>query len=609
MSAPTPDQEPPRWARILMPLGILIAGGLMIAYGWDRGADVLIDFGRELYVPWRLLEGDLLHKEIAWFNGPLSPWVNAAWMRIFGVTFDSLQAANVVVIAVSTVLLMHLIRRIADRFTCWVGALVFLLVFAVGQQESVGNFLFLSPYSHGITHGFVCGLVSLAALGRAARDGSLGWTALAGFASGCAFLTKAEMSLAVVGASAVSVAAMCVSAIGRERRSQITAAFLVGMVVPLALAYLRFVAEIGIDKAPLALLGTWPYALDDRASDLKFYKMMRGSDDPALHLRRMALVATLTIVFVGALYAATAQLVRRSELARRCGQPAGFALGLITFCAVVMTCEIKWLIVSLPVALLVLGLMALKKFWSGREELDGERRIRLLGFVTFAGLLLPKVLLLPLARQYGFVLSVPGTMVFVAVLVRWLPDRLSEGRHETEKVRAALRMAGAGVAVGFALMNLNATRGRFATKRAPVGEGADRIIGTGWQTNVMNSLIVDLEGRVGPDETVLVLPEGIIVNYQIRRATPSRVVNFMPPELVFFRPDEIVESLRDHPPAAVALIHRPTDIYGYPFFGEGYGEDVLGWVQDNYERVVLFGDEPLEEGLFGAEIMIPKASL
>ena len=55
-------------------IAVVLMGALAIATGWDRGPDPLVDFGRELYVSWRLTEGDVLHRDIAWFNGPLGPW-------------------------------------------------------------------------------------------------------------------------------------------------------------------------------------------------------------------------------------------------------------------------------------------------------------------------------------------------------------------------------------------------------------------------------------------------------------------------------------------------------------------------------------------------------
>jgi hypothetical protein len=55
------------------PIAIILAGLAMLCWTWRTWPDVLIDFGRELYVPWRLAAGQVLYTDIAYFNGPLSP--------------------------------------------------------------------------------------------------------------------------------------------------------------------------------------------------------------------------------------------------------------------------------------------------------------------------------------------------------------------------------------------------------------------------------------------------------------------------------------------------------------------------------------------------------
>lgn len=103
------------------------------------------------------------------------------------------------------------------------------------------------------------------------------------------------------------------------------------------------------------------------------------------------------------------------------------------------------------------------------------------------------------------------------------------------------------------------------------------------------------------------MPSGSTLNYLLRRRTPTRLVNFMPPELEIFGEDEVLAALDAQPPAIIVLVHRPTDIYGPAFFGQGYGERVLAWVRTHYRRARLLGDAPLDpKGVFGAEILVPK---
>ena len=93
--------------------------------------------------------------------------------------------------------------------------------------------------------------------------------------------------------------------------------------------------------------------------------------------------------------------------------------------------------------------------------------------------------------------------------------------------------------------------------------------------------------------TLLVLPEGGMVNYLTRRTNPTRHLKFLPPELEIFGEAEILADLEAHPPDFVALIQRDTAEYGLPLFGTHYGQRLLDWARDAYVLVVRDGAEPL----------------
>jgi hypothetical protein len=53
----------------------------MLAWSWGRWPEVVLPFGRALYVPWQLAAGKVLYTDIAYFNAPLSPYLNALCFR------------------------------------------------------------------------------------------------------------------------------------------------------------------------------------------------------------------------------------------------------------------------------------------------------------------------------------------------------------------------------------------------------------------------------------------------------------------------------------------------------------------------------------------------
>jgi hypothetical protein len=86
--------------------------------------------------------------------------------------------------------------------------------------------------------------------------------------------------------------------------------------------------------------------------------------------------------------------------------------------------------------------------------------------------------------------------------------------------------------------------------------------------------------------TVLVLPQGLMINYLTRRASPTRNINFMPPEVLAAGEGNILAGWNRHPPDCIVL--TPAVIEG-GFFTlddrDPYGAETLKWVWRNYRPV------------------------
>ena len=106
------------------------------------------------------------------------------------------------------------------------------------------------------------------------------------------------------------------------------------------------------------------------------------------------------------------------------------------------------------------------------------------------------------------------------------------------------------------------------------------------RTEVLVPLMQYLEQNVGEGETLVVLPEGISLNFYLRSESPLPYTNFMPPELMIFREEKILADLKLDPPDWIVFWPKDVAEYGVEEFGSpGYGEAILAWVRDNYARV------------------------
>ena len=96
-------------------MGLAGLAGYFLATSWRKWPDPLVDFGRELYLPWRLANGAVLYRDVDDFYGPLSQYLNAGLFRWFGPGLMVLVTANLLVFAAIVVAIYFLFRRAWGR--------------------------------------------------------------------------------------------------------------------------------------------------------------------------------------------------------------------------------------------------------------------------------------------------------------------------------------------------------------------------------------------------------------------------------------------------------------------------------------------------------------
>lgn len=602
-------QDSPRSrSSLAVPLGLVLLGAALAAWSWRRWPDVQVDFGRELYAAWRLTEGDALHADLAWFNGPLSVWWNALWFRIAGVSLGTLVWVNLALLGVAVALACSLVRRWSGTVGAAAAGVTFLCIFAFGRYAAIGNYNFVTPYSHELTHGLLLCLGALACMQRLGTTGRVGWARAAGVLVGLAFLTKVEIFVAAAGSVGLRLLLELATPGREQQRARIAAGFLFGALVAPLGAFALLARALPTGTAVRAVMGGWSHLGEARLRALPFYRAMAGTDAPAQNLRLAALWAAGYLAFVGVWLVIAMRLDSKrgsTPAARALAFSGGGAL------AAVALASVSWndLARPYPLFLAVIGAWTLASWWRARGDF---RRSTILAdraaFLALAGLLLLKVLLSARLRHYGFVLALPATLVLVALVTDRLPALLV-ARGRAGALLQAATLGALAVIVGGHLREAHAwyhgtPPGWSTPLRTTVGRGADRFHAD-WRATEINAALDDLELRLAPEDRLLVLPEGVMLNYLLRRASPTRFVNFMPPELILWDEEQVIAALEASPPQVVALVHKDTREYGLDF-GRDYGRRLMAWIGTRYEQAALYGAQPLTDGRFGVAILVPR---
>ena len=606
---------------------------------WRKWPDLQIDFGRELYVPWRLAAGDVLGRDIESPFGPLSPHLNAALFALGGPSFMLLVAANLVVYAANVITLYRLLRAGWGALAAWAASVVFISVFSFSQYLWTGNYNFAAPYAHEATHGFLVCLLLTAALDRYARSPRPALAALAGLLFGLTFLLKIEF----IAAGAIVVAATFVLCRRDSRPRSLrrdVVPFALGSALPTFLSFALLAqhlpwrqAFLVTGKAGLTLF------LHNRLGTELDQQTYLGTDQFWANLLEGAVAALITLAAIGLLLLGARGLERLRATTRHRGWPWLFAAALVGGTGLAGS-FVPWLSAGRGLfwVTLITGVLAVRSLLRLRDAAP-ELRTRLL-VIALALALLLRMALNARLTHYGFYQAALAAMTFVATVVTDWPQRALATHFARQTVRLAV---GAVLAIGvFQLTEVSVSF--LERKTLLVGTGSDAFhhydqdrtpepdippddslldlpLPSGESTRAAAQQADELAGqifsfqlsrehdrsvwynqvagflaRTAPETTALVLPEGVVLNYLARRRTPLAITKYFGVELAGGREAAVVSALEKKPPAYAVLVSRDLRGLGIPRYGAtaGQGQLILEWLNQHYAIVSRAGGDPLD---------------
>lgn len=575
---------------------VLLAGqvllGLMLT--WRRWVDLLVDFGRELYVPQQLAEGAVLYRDIAYFNGPVAPYWNALVVRLGGSPFDAIIASNAIVAIAFLALLYFLLRRFCEASTACLAASGVAWLCMIGQYTDIANYSWFGPYSHEMTHGLLLSLLTITFLIRWHETGGKRTAVAAGLACGLTLLTKCEIGIATL----APVILLCGDRFWQtqcKRREVVQLAlFIAATAVPALIAVGLLAQAMPVSEAGAGALGSWLQLGNASVTGNRYYRAVMGLDRPLESLQQIYGWSVL----YGAVFVAGGLCACRSWPSLRHQRMAAAALfAIITLAAWSLFDQINWRSMARPWPLLLAGLAigsTVRIFREHGHTAERQRELAWLAVHVWAGLLLLKILLFVRVTHYGFALAVPTTAIVLATLWEQWPQWIE--RRGGSAVIARGTAAAVIVSIGFAYGSMACrhqsehsewvTNGTFAIRGDARGKLVRRVID-------------DINASTSPDETLLCLPEGVMLNCLTGRTNPSRYLNFVPADVEMFGEERMIADVIAAEPDCVLLMYRSLSEYGAGPFAQEYCTPLGDWLRTSYEPVTGWGADPLEEAAPG----------
>ncbi len=554
-------------------LGLLIVAITIIAmlfFTWRTWPEPITDFGRELYVPWRLAQGKVLYRDLAHLNGPLSPYFNAMLFRLFGASLMTLVVANIAILASLVLMLHRLAARMSDELSATVACVAFVILLAIGQPGPAGNYNFITPYAHEMTHGVTMSIAMIGCLSAYARRQRAIWLVGAGALLGLVFLTKPEVFLAALIGGIVGV---YLSTRDSPNRSRDRALFVAAAFAPSLVAIAALSFAMPPSQAIGSILTSWSGVFDGRIESLPFYQRVRGTDDVGESVRLIVEIGAGIAIIIGALLAAGWRKRARSS------QIATVVIVVAILCLTRRV--IGWENIGRPLIIIVPAILIglLWRLRRGTENDATQARLFLqLIFTIFALVLLAKIPLRVRLYHYGFALAMPALIVSIIAGVGWLPAWLDKRGGSGCIVRGGV----IGMLSVTCIAYLGYMRQQVNRKTILVGHGADAFYADA-RGDAVNDMLTAIDA-LPAGATLAVVPQGAMLNYLSRRGNPTPFVQLMPPEAIVFDEQNIAQGYLDHPPDVVMIVTNDLTEYGYRSFPQ-YAPDVAAQIDRGYEIV------------------------
>jgi hypothetical protein len=611
---------------------IIILFIVMLAASWQRWTQPLIDHGREMNLPTRILAGERIYSDVQVLYGPFAPHFNALLYRIFGIHLSVLKAAG----AVCAILILLMIHRLARVLMSeWESFMVAGLALVLCALKSTANYI--QPYAYAALYGLVFALGSLVATVsyvkrraergrsefplRAESPGNLpseggalndrilnARLVLAGSLAGLSLISKPEIALA--GLAAGFVALIVESAAERKPLWLDAASFSAPAAIIAAVTY-----AIVLSRTPLRVL------IEDN------HVLFTMMPPPLIYFNRhvsglaqwpSSLWFSLAGIGVFALWVGMCGVIGAVTSRKQAERRRVLKSGLILVCAGALWSEVTISFSDMssnvtPFASAVFILPALIGWiihdcWraagrrgdfisssslppcppvapSPRRPISHSLRILLVITVFSFVAILRVILNVATTGPYAPFYLPASIVVYLYLLFRVAPALLAKTDSTRASIRRAAMLMTALMIVGMGVnstirlrrsntFNVSAPRGSFITV-PEIGEP-------------LQAAIRYADERTGPDDYLLAAPQATTINFLTARRYPLREEIIHPGFLAGEKELDAIERIKERKTPLILIVNIDTSEFGERAFGVDYNVGMARWIMENYRLAARF---------------------
>lgn len=580
---------------------ILTLGLAMAAISWQKWADLIVDFGQQIYLPWQLSEGKVLYRDLDYLFGPFSAYLHALLFKFFEPGIMILAWFNLGVVTVLSGLIYLLFKYFADSLTATLTTLAFLGIFAFGQYMGGGNFNFICAYVYELAHGVFLSLLILWIFIKNLECPSHFKLILIGLLTGLVYLTKPEAFLAI--ATALTLGFYFVfkkDILPKNSFWLLLSTFLTSPI----LATMYFSFQVPLSQALFYIFLPWFHVFGSSIKDLPMYHWVLGTDYLGKNIWAMFYYFFLTIGFCLGLILLNrwlASISKKSYL-------VGWGLSLLMISSLGLWHNLLPLIEltrPLPLVVLAYSIFLFLKISKSSDE-ESNRHLGLFVFCIFSLVLMFKMIFHVQVAHYGFALALPATLVLIHILTHEIPKQISINLKSFNIYRPVAITV---VAV-FIGLHIQFEYKMYSLKGQVIGTGLDTLVDYHSFLNprgvIFNAAIDFIQKEIPEEAHFAAIPGPIMLNYMTRRESPLKYIYLDPGAFQLIGDFQIYEDLQRIYPPYIVLVEQKFPQQGRTNFGKDFGKPLLQWIYKNYFIIQQYGAQPFVTEDFGIQILKRK---
>jgi len=110
-------------------------------------------------------------------------------------------------------------------------------------------------------------------------------------------------------------------------------------------------------------------------------------------------------------------------------------------------------------------------------------------------------------------------------------------------------------------------------------------------SEAINKTVEYINKNTKEEDTILVLPEGSVINYLTKRKSHNKFYYLIPPNIEVFGEESIVKELEQDLPEYLILQPMSYTNFSETYFCDSFGKKICNLIPKYYEAPIVFGDD------------------